>query len=76
VLCITKILVEVLINNSLFTHIAWPAYAPSHLAGAVGGALIVWALDRKKITSVMYNYDASTVEKNDTHSSFNMYKRP
>jgi len=38
-----KVLIELLIGNSVLTHISWPPYAWSHLAGLIGGLLMVGA---------------------------------
>jgi len=37
-----KVIFEISLGTSLLTHISWPPYAWSHLAGLVGGLLVVW----------------------------------
>ena len=39
---IVKVLVEVSQGISLVTHISWPPYAWSHVAGLSGGLFIIW----------------------------------
>jgi len=41
---LAKTLIEVSSGESLLTHIDWPPYAWSHVAGLVGGALVISAL--------------------------------
>lgn len=38
-----KVLIELLIGDSVLTHISWPPYTWSHLAGLIGGLLIAGA---------------------------------
>jgi rhomboid family GlyGly-CTERM serine protease len=38
---ITKVVVEVILGTSLFTHIDWPPFAWSHAAGLAGGLLLI-----------------------------------
>lgn len=40
-LCMSKIIIEVLMSDSLLTTISWPAYPEAHLAGAIAGISIV-----------------------------------
>jgi rhomboid family GlyGly-CTERM serine protease len=39
---ITKTLIEVSQGVSLMTHISWPPYAWSHVAGLTGGVFVIW----------------------------------
>lgn len=41
---IVKVLVEVSQGISIVTHISWPPYAWSHLAGLIGGLIVIHAL--------------------------------
>lgn len=42
-LCILKIAVEMLLGQSLLTHISWPPFAPAHLAGIVATPIaLLW----------------------------------
>ena len=43
---IVKVLVEVSQGISLVTHISWPPYAWSHVAGLSGGLFIIWIQSR------------------------------
>jgi len=43
---IAKVLVEVYQGVSIVTHISWPPYAWSHVAGMVGGLFVIWMLTR------------------------------
>ena len=45
---ITKTLLEVSQGVSLITHISWPPYPWSHVAGLLGGAFVIWMLARTK----------------------------
>ena len=40
-LCIAKVVIEVSGGTSIVTHISWPPYAWSHVAGLVGGLLMI-----------------------------------
>jgi len=40
--CIAKVLIEVTQGVSIITHISWPPYAWSHVAGLSGGLFIIW----------------------------------
>jgi len=40
--CIAKVLIEVTQGVSVITHISWPPYAWSHVAGLSGGLFIIW----------------------------------
>ncbi len=40
--CIAKAVIEVSLGESIVTHISWPPYAWSHVAGLVGGLITVW----------------------------------
>lgn len=42
--CIAKVVIEVSQGASIMTHISWPPYAWSHLAGLTGGLLFIWTL--------------------------------
>lgn len=39
--CVAKALIEALLGTSLVTDISWPPYAWSHVAGLIGGLIIV-----------------------------------
>ena len=41
---IAKVLVEVVQGVSIVTHISWPPYAWSHVAGLTGGLFVIWML--------------------------------
>jgi rhomboid family GlyGly-CTERM serine protease len=41
---IAKSVIEVSLGESIMTHISWPPYAWSHVAGLVGGLITVWCL--------------------------------
>jgi rhomboid family GlyGly-CTERM serine protease len=41
---ITKTLIEVSQGVSLMTHISWPPYAWSHVAGLLGGLFAIWMI--------------------------------
>jgi rhomboid family GlyGly-CTERM serine protease len=43
---IAKAVIEVSLGESLMTHISWPPYAWSHVAGLTGGLIIVWAQNK------------------------------
>ena len=43
---IAKTVIEVSQGVSILTHISWPPYAWSHVAGLVGGLIIVWVQSR------------------------------
>ena len=43
---IVKTVIEVSQGVSILTHISWPPYAWSHVAGLVGGLIIVWVQSR------------------------------
>jgi len=56
---IAKAVIEVSLGASIVTHISWPPYAWSHVAGLIGGLMIVWAQshnDKKSITSPVDSY--------------------
>ena len=38
---LAKVLIEVSLETSLVTHISWPPYAWSHVAGLIGGLIVV-----------------------------------
>ena len=39
--CVTKIVVEVYLGQSIFTDVSWPPFAPAHLAGLVATPLVI-----------------------------------
>jgi rhomboid family GlyGly-CTERM serine protease len=39
---IVKVLIEVSQDTSILTHISWPPYAWSHVAGLLGGLILIW----------------------------------
>lgn len=43
---ILKTLIEVSAGVSIITHISWPPYAWSHVAGLIGGLFIIWVQNR------------------------------
>ena len=43
---IAKVLIEVSQGISIMTHISWPPYAWSHVAGLFGGLFIIWIQSR------------------------------
>jgi rhomboid family GlyGly-CTERM serine protease len=45
---LAKVLVEVYQGTSIMTHISWPPYAWSHVAGLIGGLFVIWMLARTK----------------------------
>jgi rhomboid family GlyGly-CTERM serine protease len=51
VLCLGKVLLELVMDTALLTHIAWPPYPPAHLAGVVGACVLLF----------FYNYFSSTI---------------
>ena len=44
--CIAKVVVEVSQGTSIVTHISWPPYAWSHVAGLSGGFVLIWIQSR------------------------------
>ncbi len=46
--CIAKVVIEVSQGVSVMTHITWPPYAWSHVAGLIGGLLVIWMLTEFK----------------------------
>jgi len=44
---IAKAVIEVSLGASILTHISWPPYAWSHVAGLIGGVILVWIHSRK-----------------------------
>lgn len=42
--CVAKVLIEVSQDVSIITHISWPPYAWSRVAGLIGGLFVIWAL--------------------------------
>ena len=38
---IAKVLIEVSLDTSIVTHISWPPYAWSHVAGLIGGLFVI-----------------------------------
>ena len=46
---LAKVLVEVYQGSSIMTHISWPPYAWSHVAGLIGGLLVIWILTSTKL---------------------------
>jgi rhomboid family GlyGly-CTERM serine protease len=56
---IAKAVIEVSLGASIVTHISWPPFAWSHVAGLIGGLMIVWGHRRyykKSMTSPMEPY--------------------
>jgi rhomboid family GlyGly-CTERM serine protease len=43
---VAKVLIEVALGASIMTHISWPPYAWSHVAGLIGGLILVWGRSR------------------------------
>jgi rhomboid family GlyGly-CTERM serine protease len=46
---LAKVLVEVYQGTSIMTHISWPPYAWSHVAGLIGGVLVIWMFTRTRV---------------------------
>lgn len=46
---IAKVLVEVSQGVSIMTHISWPPYAWSHVAGLIGGLFVIWSFHPQTI---------------------------
>jgi rhomboid family GlyGly-CTERM serine protease len=44
---IAKAVIEVTMGASIMTHISWPPYAWSHVAGLIGGLILVWGQSRR-----------------------------
>ena len=44
--CIAKVVIEVSQGISIVTHISWPPYAWSHVAGLSGGIFMIWIQSR------------------------------
>ena len=44
---IAKTVIEVSLGSSIVTHISWPPYAWSHVAGLIGGLIAVWVHSRE-----------------------------
>lgn len=44
ILCAGKIALEVSVNDSLLTQIQWPPYPAAHLAGALGGLVLIFII--------------------------------
>jgi rhomboid family GlyGly-CTERM serine protease len=44
---VAKVLIEVALGASIMTHISWPPYAWSHVAGLIGGLILVWGQTRR-----------------------------
>ena len=44
--CIAKVLIELSQGISIVTHISWPPYAWSHVAGLSGGFVLIWIQSR------------------------------
>lgn len=56
---IAKAVIEVSLGASIVTHISWPPYAWSHVAGLIGGLMIVWGQSgnyKKSMTSPVDSY--------------------
>ncbi len=45
---LAKVLVEVHQGTSIMTHISWPPYAWSHVAGLIGGLIVILTLTRTR----------------------------
>ena len=56
---IAKVLIEVLQGTSIVTHISWPPYAWSHVAGLVGGLLVILMMNVVDKISARGFYPAS-----------------
>ncbi|MEM1111931.1 MAG: rhombosortase [Pseudomonadota bacterium] len=41
-LSLGKIFIEMQAGVALFTHTAWPPFAAAHLAGVIGGGIVLW----------------------------------
>jgi len=52
--CISKIVLEILVGQALFTDISWPPYPWSHLAGFFGGLFVVALMRIRKLRLIGY----------------------
>jgi len=43
---VAKVVIEVSLGASIVTHISWPPYAWSHVAGLIGGLILAWGQSR------------------------------
>lgn len=48
---VAKVVLEISLGTSLLTHISWPPYAWSHLAGLAGGLMVIWFSSWNKLGS-------------------------
>ena len=48
---IAKVIIEVSLGASVVTHISWPPYSWSHVAGLFGGLMVVWGLGYLDLTN-------------------------
>ena len=55
---IAKAVIEVSLGASIVTHISWPSYAWSHVAGLIGGLMIVWAQSHNYKKSIISPVDS------------------
>ena len=56
---IAKAVIEASLGASIVIHISWPPYAWSHVAGLIGGLMMVWAQShnyKKSMTSPVDSY--------------------
>jgi len=51
-----KVVIEVSQGVSIVTHISWPPYAWSHVAGLIGGLTVIWAQSRIRKKSSLTHY--------------------
>jgi len=57
--CIAKVVIEVSQGVSIMTHISWPPYAWSHVAGLIGGLFIIRMLSRPNSVTPLYRQSNS-----------------
>ena len=60
ILSIAKIFVEMLIQTSLFSKLPWPPVPQAHLAGMLGGLLLILILEirkRRLLNSSLVNFE-------------------
>ncbi len=45
--CLSKLTLELFFETSLITHISWPPFPPAHLAGTLGGVILILIVVRQ-----------------------------
>ena len=56
---IAKVIIEVSQGISIMTHISWPPYAWSHVAGLIGGLFVIWMLSRPNSVTPLFRQSNS-----------------